>query len=280
MSTTIEVKNAQSQTLFNLNTGIIEPMFKRQLELVGIVSKQIFSDYNADHVMNVNEVLQKNGCFQRDFDLYKNGGTSEFKITVKQAKVFLDHDYSHRSEVMPTQKSIPHAVFPCGVEPTMHKRFNSLKESMDKGYQYQNIHFIMKDSAAKAEVSAMVDKEYKELLKNVSVNFVVADTDLNIFEEGLATLDDQLKAGYAIISDASFASKVGTIATRVLPGVPFHGIASSPIKDWTREMNLFGYNKALGSPEKAAVAWAQSAWNFKARQVHSEMRAWQAKQLP
>jgi hypothetical protein len=64
------------------------------------------------------------------------------------------------------------------------------------------------------------------------------------------------------------------IATSKLEGKTCLGIASAPIKDWKVDMNLYGYEAACGSQEKAAIAWASSAWDFKARQVNAEMRAY------
>lgn len=248
--------------------------------MVGVATKQVFAEYGPYHVININEVLQNNGCFQNDCDLYKNGGSSDFAITYEQARVFLDDEYSDRVTIMPREKNVVNAIFPCGVEATMHKRFNSLKESLEQKYKYERIHFIVKDSKAAEEVQSLF-KEFSEMLTGIKTNFIVADTKLDIFEKGLALLKENssLDAGYVIITDPTFAPKVEMITTSILSGKKCFGIASAPIKDWKVDMNLYGYGEALGTHEKAAIAWARSAWNFKARQAFTEMKTYKATHL-
>ena len=83
-------------TLFNLETGKITYSFKKQLDLVGLISKQFFPKYDPYHILNVSEALQTNGCSPKDPDFYKNGGVSEFKINYEQAVSILEEMYSSR----------------------------------------------------------------------------------------------------------------------------------------------------------------------------------------
>ncbi len=270
------IANATSpvNTLFDPESGIINPRFKQQLDKVGIIVKPHFLDVSTDHIKNVNEELQINGCFQKDWDLYKKGGTSAFQINYEQAVNFLEDEYSDREIMMPRERRIAHAIFPCGVEATMHKRFNSLSESIKQGYQYSKLHFIVKDEKDKENVLNLISTDYKELLNEIDINIVVANTELDILEKGLKQLKDgtELSKEYIIITDPTFAPKVEMIAAQVLDNRQCLGIASAPIKDWRVDMNLYGYESALESHEKATIAWASSAWNFKARQVNTEFK--------
>jgi hypothetical protein len=274
VQTTVASAPSLMKTLFDSETGMINPRFKRQLEIVGIAVKQHFSDFDSYHIRNVNEELQTNGCFQKDCDLYKKGSSSAFKIDYQQAVKFLEDEYQDRETIMPREKKMANAIFPCGVEATMHKRFNSLIESLKQGYQYDTIHFIVKDNVDKENVSKLINTTYNELVKGIKINIIVADTDLDIFEKGLKQLKEAsaLSKEYVIITDPTFASKVELIASSVLNEHTCMGIASAPIKDWKVDMNLYGYESSLGSHEKAAIAWASSAWNFKARQVNTEFK--------
>lgn len=76
--------------LFNLETGQITFSFKKQLDIVGVISKQFFTKFDPYHVLNVSETLKTNGCFQKDLDFYKQGRVSEFKINYHQAVSYLE----------------------------------------------------------------------------------------------------------------------------------------------------------------------------------------------
>lgn len=271
---------AQPNPLFDLNMGMITPRFQHQMNLVGIVAKQHFPAYDAYHVKNVCKELQDR-FFQKNCDFYKEGNTSTFTISYEQAVAFLNDDYSDREMIMPREKQKADGLFPCGVEATMHKRFHSLAESLKQGSQYRTIHFIAKDEADKLAVKNLINGQYKELLQGITTNIVIAETNLNIFEAGLAKLasSSSLEQEYIIITDPTFASKVEMIATSKLKEQKCLGIASAPVKSWEVDMNLYGYEKALGSHEKAAVAWALSAWNFKARDTHAALTAYEKNQI-
>lgn len=282
--TSVSALAPKTNTLFDSNNGYITPRFKRQLELVGIVSKQFFPEYDPYHVINVDQHLQTNGCFQKDWDLYKNGGSSTFKITYAQATAFLDDEYSDREMIMPREKGngASNAIFPCGVEATMRKRFISLRESIEKGFKYDIIHFITLNTTNAEEVKQiMTEKQYQELLEGIKVNIVIAESNDNIFEKGLGMLAANPSLGneYVIITDPTLAPKVEGIATSILKDRKCLGIASAPIKDWKIDMNLYGYESSLKSHESAVIAWASSAWNFKARQVNTEMKAYKTTHL-
>jgi hypothetical protein len=276
------VPQEQAKTLFNKTTGAISSEFKKQLELVNIViEKGAFPDLDPYHLLNVDAVLQKNGCFQRDWDLYKKGGSSAFKIDFNQAKAFLDYDYSLYSTIMPRQKKLASAIFQCGVEGTMRKRFRSLQESLNQGYTYDSVHFITKDAPAKEEVEKLISEKYKETLQGMKTFFAVANSEIDIFEKGLKLLEPSSSLGkvYVIITDPTFAGKVEGITTRILQNRTCLGIASVPVNNWKEDIDGYGYEKALGSFEKATIALASSAWNFKARQVHAEMEAYKVTAL-
>lgn len=276
--------------LFDLESGMINPRFKHQLEIVGIVARPHFSDVDVHHIKNVLKELDTNGCFQKELDFYKDGKISTFKVSYEQAVEFLNDDYKDREIIMPREKKTADAIFPCGVEATMHKRFSSLKESLIQGYQYNTLHLIVpiKD---RDNVLNLINTSYKEAIKNLNINIVIADAEVNIVEEGLQTLQTSkaLAEEYVIITDPTFAPKIESIASSVLKNHHCLGIASAPIQDWKIEMNLYGYEEAvkqrlLGNNhpsdaekieihQKAAIAWASAAWNFKARQVGTEFKA-------
>jgi len=254
-------------------TGDITPHFQRQADLVGIV-------FNQKDIETVNATLQTNGCFQKDPFFYENGGISPFSstLTYEQAKAFLDDEYSDRAVQMPSTKEIVNGVIACGVEPTMHKRFNSLNESIKQGHRYDVIHFVVQNAKGAELTSKLIDTTYKNLLEGIKTNIVVADCELNWVEEGFKILSNNktITHGYSLISDPTFASKVESIAVSIFKGIPCYGVASAPIKDWKFDMDLYNYTTKLGSHEKAAVAWTAAAWNFKARDVNTDLRNYKA----
>ncbi|GAB4234736.1 MAG: hypothetical protein Tsb0021_14090 [Chlamydiales bacterium] len=274
------LQNDDRNLLFHPESGMISPIFKRQLELVGTATEQFFLDYSPDHVVNVNELLNKKGWFQKDLDFYKKGGNNPmFKITFQQAVNFLEDEFSSTVTIMPRKKAVKNAVFACGVEPTMHIRFNSLKVSLQEGYEYKNIYFITKNEEAKEEALLLIKRDYESLLNGINFNFVIVNDDLNIFEKGLSTLgaNGSLDEGYAIISDQTFATKVEMIANKVLPEKKCVGVAAVPIKDWKVDMKLYGYTETiLGTFENATIAIALSLLNFKARKVDAEKKNYEA----
>jgi hypothetical protein len=68
-------------------------------------------------------------------------------------------------------------------------------------------------------------------------------------------------------------SRVLSLALRWGMSIPVGCIFAIPLKDWREDMVLYGYPEALGNHEKTTIAWASSAWNFIARQLHTEARA-------
>lgn len=268
-------------TLFNLHTGAITSAFKRQLDLCGIQPKQHISDLASYHIKNVDRELQSNGCFQTDCDFYKKGGTSKLKLTYEQAVDFLEDEYRDRPQVLPRLKVACDAIVPCGVETTMHKRFDALQLAAAHGSRFPAIHFIAKDQDTVEMVQAMIKDKYSSSLGTSKIDFVVANTNLNVLETGLASLNRQgeLSDRYVLVTDILFASKIEGVAQPILKGKTCLGVAASSIKDWQEDMHLYGYEEALGSKEKAVVAFASSALNFKARQVHSELQVYRDNKL-
>lgn len=283
----------KSDTFFDLQTGMIKPHFKRQLDIVGVVVKPHFPELDPYHILNVDNTLQTNGCFQNDCDLYKKGNVSKFTINYAQAKAILDEDYKNQEIILPREKVKSTAIFPGGVEPTLHKRFNSLIKSIENGYEFSAIQFVVPNEKIAENLSTLISGKYKSILKDMVVNVHVVNLEKNWFEQGLQTLSNENKVGdqYVIITDPTFVSKVELIATSALPKRKCLGIASVPVQSWVEDMNLYdyeaklndlelyGYKAKSNSHEKAAIAWASSAWNFKARQVNTELKAYKAAQI-
>jgi len=275
-------------TRFDLSTGLIKPNFQRQIEVVGIVVKQHFSEYQQYHIKNVNAELQVNGCFQKDFDLYKNGGTSEFHISNEQAIAFLDDEYSKRTATLPETRGelvdgvICSGIFTDSVKPTLHKRFLGLKESLQNGDRYRNVYVICKNEQIKDIAKEYVQENLKNAFENISFVYVVSNVETDIGMHGLKKIESEehpLKK-YVVISDPTSMGKDYQIATTTL-SQEFEclGVAASPVKDWSLAMNDYGYEKSLGSKEKATIAWARAEWNFIARQVNAELRSYEASHL-
>ncbi len=264
--------------LFDLHTGQITPRFKRQLDLSGISLTENVSRLGTSHIVNVDRTLQTNGCFQKDCDFYKKGNTSKLNLSYEQAVAFLDDEYRDRPEVLPRSKGECDAIVGSGVEATMHKRFDSIRKALDSGCRFNTIHFIAKDESATHVIEAMIKERYSDVVGSSKINFVVTNTDLNILETGLPQLNKPgiLSDRYVLVTDISFASKIEGIAQPLLKGKTCMGVAATSIKDWRVDMNLYGYEEALGSQEKATIAWASSVWNFKARQVHAELSVYMA----
>jgi hypothetical protein len=89
--------------------------------------------------------------------------------------------------------------------------------------------------------------------------------------------NSSLGMNYVIITDSTFAPKVEAIATSILKERKCLGAACAPITNWRIDMNLYGYEKALGDEKTAAIAFASSAWNFIARQAHAETVIYKSK---
>lgn len=272
----------KSPTLFDKANGEITPHFKQQLDLVGIVVKPHFPEYDSHHIVNVNEELQSNGCFQVDWDLYKKGEESAFKITYDQAVKFLDDDYSHKETQLPELTSelaegiVCSGVYPDSLQATLTKRLNGLQLSIDENnLQYKVIYVLCKNEEIKKLSEEFINSEFKEKLDTTNFIYIVANTESNIGLTCLKKLKESYSIkNYVVITDGTSAEKDFLTAKNVLSEETCLGIASAPIKDWKADMNLYGYEKALGTQEKATIAFASSAWNFKARQVLTELSSY------
>lgn len=278
------VSNYTPPTLFDLHTGKIGERFKEQLDLCGIQLHAHIPSLAADHIANVNKTLQTNGCFQRDFEIYKNGNgqNSKLQLEYDQALAFLDNDYSDRIKIMPRQKDLPaDGIIGCGVEPTMHKRFDTIKEAIESGCKFAALHFIMKDASTREMIEGLIKEKYSNMVRGIPIHFVITNTEIDVLKAGLNQLKNDLENGlktknYIMVSDVVIAAKIEGIAKSILTNKKCLGVAASSTNDWIYDMNLYGYGKALGTMEKATIAWAQSAWNFKARQVHAELALYEA----
>lgn len=192
---------------------------------------------------------------------------------------FLDFEYSTREPQLPQSSAeqadgiVCSGVFPHSVGPTLFKRLNGLQASMQdpSHIQYRTIHVACKDEKIKDLTRQIIEHEYKDKFNNIEFNYIVA-TDVNsIGDSCLEQLNasGDLAENYVVISDGTSAAKDMLGAKRKIEGkYNCLGIASAPIKDWKKEMDFYGYREALGSVEKATIAWAQSDMNFKAREVN------------
>lgn len=265
-------------TLFDLESGEITEHFKNQLNISGITIDQQIEGVDLYHILNVDGILQTNGCFQVDCDFYKKGNISALNLTHEQASLFLDDEYRSRQggDLMPDEMMPADAIVGCGVEATMHKRFDAIKQACDYGYIFTAFYFIAKDQEMIEMIQQMIHANYAHVIRDVPVRFIAADVDKNILEVGLNALKQQcvLNENYIVVTDITLASKIENIVRPILEG-NFLGVVATSIKDWHVDMGLYGYPQAfIGDLEKAAIAWASSAWNFKARQVHAEKSAY------
>ncbi|MEC7839833.1 MAG: hypothetical protein VX777_07320 [Chlamydiota bacterium] len=268
--TAIDQSNVHTGMYFNLDSGYPTPFFQELLNKAKIVFEN-----NTDYfIENVNDHLQSCGCFQKNFELYRDGGDSAFKLTYEQAIDILNLEQAQETVTMPREKIQADAVFLCGVKPTVVGRFKSLKAAIDNGYNISTIHFISGNEEHKALVKSLVENEYQGLIGDRDVTYTVAIDSSAIFESGLKDIESQISDNYMIISDPKFASKVEGIAIRAIPSRHSIGVASvPPFSSWNERVKAFGYTvEKLGSEEKATIALARSSWNFIARAVHAELR--------
>jgi hypothetical protein len=277
--------------------GNITQRFERQLNLVmGIVAKPARGIFSTDlyyaieanqllqnHVIGVNQLLQNKGCTKR----YKwlQGETSDFKMNYELAEAFLADEYRDHKMIMPREKKIRNAIFLTGDEAVMYKEFHSLQESIKQGFKYHTIYFITQNAQTKEKDEKLINANYRGLLDGIEIRFIIADIEghrNDIFDKGLNILSSHLQAkdDYVIITNpitnSIFDPNVEAMASSVLKEQKCLGIASAPI-DWTVDMKLSGYETALGSHEKATIAWASHLWSLKALEVFIDMRAWQYK---
>jgi len=254
--------------LFDRYTGEVTLDFKKQLDLIGIVSKQFFPEYEPNHIFNVNETLKTNGCFQRDYDYYKKGNKSNLKISYEQAKQYLDDDYLRKKTILPNPTSeIIDGVMLSGLDSNslrgaLHKRLNGLKESINaRSLNFRRIYVWCNSKTIKTLSEEFIREHFKKEFDGIEFCYSTDDIEKSILKH------------YVLISDGTRNNVEFLHLQEVLKEHICLGIASVPI-DWKEEMNLYGYETALGSLEKATIAFASSSWNFKAHQVETELRAY------
>lgn len=241
-----------TRTLFNLETGKINSLFKKQLDLVGIVSQQHFTNYDAYHILNVNQTLQGNGCFQTDYDFYKKGGVSAFKITYDQAKAFLDEEYSTRETLLPETIQQPiigimaSGVFSDSLKSTLYKRLNGLKTSIDqKNLRYETVYVLCKDQKIKELSEKYIDEEWKKDLPNITFHYIISTSEQDVGLNCLIQLAQQPlnTTNYVVISDGTFADRDALVAQGSLKEANYCGLVSVPITDWKIDMNPMAMKK-------------------------------------
>jgi hypothetical protein len=258
----------KSKTLFDAETGAITADFKKQLDLVNItIHERALPSLDPYHVHNVCNFLENHG--------FKKGDDFDLKIDFNQAKRFLDYTYGLRVEEMPRKKCPASAIFPCSEgEQIMRKRFHSFQRSLDQGFMYDSVHFITKNVQTKEAVERLIHKKYRDVIGGIEAQFVIANPKhgLSFFQNGLKTLSTSSLLGkeYVIITDPPFARVVEAIAVRILPTRTCLGVAKAPIADWREDIKAYGYEEALGSFEKATIAWASVIWRDITQQARRE----------
>lgn len=270
--------------LFNPETGIATSDFQVQLERVGLVMKQHIDAFPANHAVNVCQTLHDAGCYQENFDHYKDGGDSAFHLNLDQAAAHLNHIYNARRKILPDESStimdgiLCSGVSPSSIPATLAKRFRSLKASItEKNLNFERVYILCKNDEVKScsrdfiEKLQIIDQKFNR----IDFTYIVANVDRNI---GRTCVDMLHKRGgienpYVVITDATSGQKDYLTATSVLTSSKCHGIALAPITNWIQEMNLYGYQEALGSYENAAIAWARTDWNFVTRRADLELSA-------
>ena len=256
----------------DLETGQPGDLIRQYLTIANIEPQQVLSDYPSDHVLNLDRLLQTNGCFQRDYEFYKNGGRSPFNLIIDQAKKFLDLNYSVRQDIIPRYSPDQiegdiDVVFEGGVRYTVTTGLRSLKTMMEQGYSFRKIHFSFINPMQENIDKLKVDTNYDIIFKNLQYEPYVCEPNQNTLEVNLRSMKDHLAKRYVIVSDPIRCRKSEQTAKGIL-GDDYSclGIISIPSKDWTLDMKEYGYL----DDDEATIAFAKSAWNFIARQIHTE----------
>lgn len=241
--------------------------FRQQLDALGFVPEQKYPEFDRYHIKNIYTQLYP--VFFRDNDhleYYRDGGVPTHSISNEQAKSYLDIEYGDRKAFV-TQENADAALVPCGVMPTMVKRFKSLKTYFDRGCHVKNIYFLMADATFQDSIKEALEKHpaYRLLLEKVAVHMVIAGKNVEVFETCLTRLPKEFAAdneSYIIVTDPNLAYKNETIA-RARLSQKYQGIVAVPFTDWQEEMELFRYNDHR--------AWAYSDLNFKVRAIKTQI---------
>lgn len=275
LSITISLRAAEYA---NLETGEVSDYFRTQLSICDIQPA-------SHNIEVVDKLLQTNGCFQPSYDHYKNGGKSDFLLTLNQAVHSLDLEYAQRREMLPSVNALADVILPIGVQATLEKRFAIVKTLLDRGYCIAKIHFVghtekvpvLEQMLASDEI---LTKESQNTLK-YGIEFDIQTVECN---DGYA-LQECIKRialktdRFYVAADDPFGPRMATTAAEVLEkgGTWSLGYASFPEKDWHRDLEQYGYvNDALPTPEAQIIAFCKSSWSIHARNVHNAAERWKA----
>ena len=253
-------------TYFDPKNGLAYPHFKRQLDCVGFVAKQNFSE-DPYHIKNVIRSLEDLECFQRNMDHYKNGGTSAFLkiLDVKKAENFLTEAYSARQDEWPTAQKVSSAVLVCGVKATTERRINSFVEARKRGYDLGRVFFFVPNKEAGEEIEKLIGSTYSEMFKDFKI--IITGNELNHVEKGMKELESNPLFGkdYVIVADPQFARKFESIAKSIFKDRTSAGVAALANKNWKIEMAQFGYGDD-------PVRFAASEMNIIIRKLDNEFK--------
>ncbi len=266
-------------------TGMAGPVLKNYMDIGSIHPECRFVEFDQDHVLNLNAAFQaeegKFKLFQRDYEFYKKGGQANFYLSDNQVERLLDAIYSNKDVIMPRYQpgevTEPICViFQGGVEATMKKRMETLLELINQGYKFDKILFSFGEPNDEVLAKIVEEPQYKEVLEKIDYKVYVSPSSPGMLENNLKTMKEsgQLTPKYIFITDSTLAGKVEQIANEVL-GKEFSclGTAVIPIKNWVKDLTLYGYLEAFsGDLNKAARAWLFSDFNFIARQVNTEAK--------
>lgn len=266
-------------------TGMAGPVLKNYMDIGGIQRERHFAEFDQDHILNLNAAFQAEGgkfrLFQRDYEFYKKGGQANFDLSDSQVERLLDAIYSNKEVIMPKYQpgevvEPVCVIFQGGVEATMKKRMETLLELIKQGYKFDKILFSFGEPNDEILARILEEPQYKEILEKVGYEVYVSPSSPGMLENNLKAMKEnrKLTSKYIFITDSTLAGKVEQIAKEVL-GEEFSclGVAVIPIKDWIKDLTLYGYLEAFsGDLKKAARAWLFSDFNFIARQINTEAK--------
>ncbi len=287
ITTILSWQSFASESLCDADSGMIQSNFVKQMKTVGLEPVQYFMDYPADHILNLNKTLQTNGCFQKDGEFYRNGGESNFKINVEQAKEFLSSYFILFKSTITTPQFLPHeisndtdvdVVMNGDTVATLYKHFNSLRFGIERGYKFRKIHFSFQQQ--KANTLELFIQEYPEfayILEAYPFQKYMTELNLNINEDNFKKMNnnEDFAENYVIATNPTWAKNMGERTTKIITNKKYLGVLSVSVESWQKEMELFEYPKSFnGDYDKATVAWAKAEWNAIARQLNDHTKTY------
>jgi len=256
---------AEQTPIVDPQTGIVNEYMQLQLKTVGLLPQSY-------HIKDVDALLQER-CFQRNYDLFRDGGTSNFDITPKQAVQSLELEYAQHKDTLPKEKVEADVIIPMGVttDVALKKRILILSKLKALKYPLAKIHFC-----GKKELSEPLPQE----IESVPWDVVISDEEMDILEGCLHKLKLQTNYLY-VVADEPLGRKMSEVVKVWSEGKGINtlGYASFPETDYQNDIQAYGYNNEhLPTKEEQAVAFCKSSWNFHARSIHTAFVHWQKNQ--